>query len=305
MASSTVPVPRSAPAVDPAAASSAAPAPAPPALQAELAPPAELAQHAAAVLAAVREQAPLVHCMTNIVVSGFTANVLLAVGAAPAMVENAEEAADFARIADALLINLGTLSEEITRAMRMAANAAQGSGTPWVLDPVAVGALAPRTRLAVDLLTSKPAVVRGNPSEVLSLAGAAGAAGKGVESSVESAAALDTAQELARREETVVAVSGAVDYITDGTAVTEIRTGDPMMTRVTGVGCALGALVAACCAVEPSRLRAAAAATAVLTVAAEVAAERSAGPGSFAVELVDALYGLDAAVLDARLRAAS
>lgn len=88
-------------------------------------------------------------------------------------------------------------------------------------------------------------------------------------------------------------MSGAVDYLTDGTSVLEVHTGDPMMTRVTGVGCALGALVAACCAVEDSPLVAAGAATTILTVAAEVAVARSGGPGSFAVSLLDALYGLD------------
>ncbi|MDP9398859.1 MAG: hydroxyethylthiazole kinase, partial [Actinomycetota bacterium] len=136
----------------------------------------------AAILDRLRERTPLVHCMTNIVVAGFTANVLLAVGASPAMVENVDESADFAAVADALLINLGTLSQERVTAMRAAAAAASGAGTPWVLDPVAVGALAPRTRLAGDLLTHQPTVVRGNPSEVLSLAGIAGAAGRGVDS---------------------------------------------------------------------------------------------------------------------------
>lgn len=261
------------------------------------------ATDAAAVLDRLRERTPLVHCITNIVVAGFTANVLLAVGASPAMVENAEESADFAAVADALLINLGTLSQERVTAIRAAAAAAGRAGTPWVLDPVAVGALAPRTRLAGDLLTGPPTVVRGNPSEVLSLAGTAGAAARGVDSAADSAAALGTAVELARRSGSVVAVSGAVDYITDGAEVLEVRTGSPLMTKVTGVGCALGALVAACAAVEDSPLRAAAAATAVLTVAAEVAAERSEGPGSFAVALLDALAEVDAKTLEIHLGA--
>lgn len=261
------------------------------------------ATEVAAVLDRLRERTPLVHCMTNIVVAGFTANVLLAVGASPAMVENVDESADFAALADALLINLGTLSQERVTAMRAAAAAASGAGTPWVLDPVAVGALAPRTRLAGDLLASRPSVVRGNPSEVLSLAGIAGAAARGVDSAADSAAALETAADLARRSGSVVAVSGAVDYITDGTEVLEVRTGSPLMTKVTGVGCALGALVGACAAVESSPLHAAAAATTVLTVAAEVAAERSEGPGSFAVALLDALARVDAKTLENHLGA--
>jgi hydroxyethylthiazole kinase len=253
------------------------------------------------VLDELRRNGPLVHCMTNIVVAGFTANVLLAVGASPAMVENSEESAEFARICDALLVNLGTLSPDKVTAMRAAVAAAVQVGTPWVLDPVAVGALTYRTRLAAELLAGLPAVVRGNPSEILSLAGATGAAGRGVDSTVSSGDALVVATELARSAQTTVAVSGAVDYLTDGTTVLEVHTGHPVMTRVTGVGCALGALVAACCAVESSPLIASGAATTILTVAAEVAASTSSGPGSFAVGLLDALANLDAATLRAHV----
>ncbi len=254
------------------------------------------------VLTAVRERGPLVHCMTNIVVANFTANVLLAVGASPAMVENEEESAEFAGIADALLVNLGTLSGERSRAMQLAAAAAQAHGKPWVLDPVAVGAMTFRTALAADLLSHSPTVVRGNASEVLSLAGAAGA-GRGVDSTVGAEAAVGTARALAGRTGGVVAVSGVVDQVTDGERLLEVRTGHELMTRVTGVGCALGALVAACCAVEDDPLLAAVAATTVLTVAAEEAAAASHGPGSFAVALVDALDSLDGPVLEARTRA--
>jgi hydroxyethylthiazole kinase len=262
------------------------------------------AQDVADVLERVRQRAPLVMCLTNIVVTGFTANALLAAGASAAMVEEPDEAGELARAADGVLVNVGTVSERTAAAMRAAAHAAHAVGTPWVLDPVAVGPLTFRTRLATELLTKAPTVVRGNPSEVLSLAGATGSA-RGVDSALDSASALRPAVELARREGTTVAVSGAVDYITDGDAVVEVPTGDPLMTRVTGVGCVLGALVAACSAVEESPLVAASAATGVLTVAAEVAAARSPGPGSFAVALLDALHALDAETLDTHLAARS
>lgn len=255
------------------------------------------AEDAIRVLGELRTRGPLVHCMTNIVVAGFTANVLLAVGASPAMVENSEESAEFAQVADAVLVNLGTLSPDKVTAMRAAVAAAGRAGTPWVLDPVAVGALGYRTRFAAELVTGGPAVVRGNASEILSLAGAAGSQGRGVDSTTTSGEALERAAGLARRAGTTVAVSGAVDYLSDGTTVLEVHSGHAMMTRVTGVGCALGALVAACCAVESSPLVAAGAATTILTVAAEVAVTTSHGPGSFAVSLLDALYGLDAQAL--------
>jgi len=254
-----------------------------------------------ATRSAIQIGAPLVHCITNIVVAGFTANVLLAVGASPAMIENDHEAAEFAAMAEALLVNLGTLSDERARACRAAAQSAQAVGTPWVLDPVAVGPLAYRTALATELLSFSPTVIRGNASEVLSLAGAAGA-GRGVDSTASAEAALPTARELARRTGAVVAVSGKVDYITDGETVVEVRTGHPLMTQVTGVGCALGALVAAACAVEDSALAAAVSATSLLTVAAERAAAASSGPGSFAVALIDQLAGLDGATLAAGVR---
>ena len=255
------------------------------------------AEDAIRVLDELRARGPLVHCMTNIVVAGFTANVLLAVGASPAMVESSEESAEFAQVADAVLVNLGTLSPDRVTAMRAAVAAAARAGTAWVLDPVAVGALTYRTRFAAELVAGGPAVIRGNASEILSLAGATDSAGRGVDSTAGSAAALDRAAGLARRVGTTVAVSGAVDYLTDGEAVLEVHSGHEMMTKVTGVGCALGALVAACCAVEDSPLVAAGAATTILTVAAEVAVANSDGPGSFSVSLLDALYGLDAATL--------
>ena len=252
------------------------------------------------VLDAVRERVPLVHCITNVVVTNVTANGLLAVGASPAMVENAEESADFARIADGLLINLGTLSRERAEAMPLAAAAAQDAGKPWVLDPVAVGALAFRTTLAAELLEHRPAVVRGNASEVLALAGASGA-GRGVDSTASSESAVDAARELARRTGGAVAVSGEVDQVTDGDTLVRVSNGSPLLTRVTGAGCLLGALVAACAGTGASPLDAAVAATGILTVAADVAAETSTAPGSFAVGLVDALFTLEGPALAERL----
>ena len=255
------------------------------------------ADEAIRVLDALRSANPLVHCMTNIVVAGFTANVLLAIGASPAMVENVEESAEFAKIASGLLINLGSLSADKVAAMRLAATTAHASGTPWVLDPVAVGVLAYRTGFSASLLLESPTIIRGNASEILSLAGVANSAGRGVDSTADSKSALPDASEFARQQKTVVAVSGAIDYITDGRQTIEVRTGDPIMTRVTGMGCALGALMAACAAVEPSPIIAASAGTSILTVAAEIAVKESNGSGSFVVNLLDALYRLDASAI--------
>jgi hydroxyethylthiazole kinase len=239
--------------------------------------------------------APLVHCLTNIVVAGFTANVLLAVGASPAMVENARESSEFAAIAGAVLVNLGTLSAERDEAMVAAASSASHHAVPWVLDPVAVGALAHRTRLAAELVALRPTIVRGNASEVMSLAGAAGAGGRGVDSTAGSEQAVVAARDLARASGAVVAVSGAVDYVTDGRSTVAIPGGDPLLSRVTGTGCALGALMAALCACGRPPLEAAGAASALLGEAGSRAAAGSPGPGSFAVRLIDELAALAAA----------
>ncbi|MHB1614563.1 MAG: hydroxyethylthiazole kinase [Actinomycetes bacterium] len=239
----------------------------------------------------LRERAPLVQCLTNIVVAQWTANTLLALGAAPAMVDNPHEAADFATVAGGVLVNLGTPYDDTTAAMRDAVRAAGRSGTPWVLDPVAAGALAWRTGLAHELLgIATPAIVRGNASEVIALAGGPG--GRGVESVDTPEAAVTAAATLATTHATVVAVSGPVDHLTDGQRWVRIGNGHRWLTQVTGVGCALGAMMAGFVAVVSDPLVAAASATAVLTVAADAAARHARGPGSFAVELLDQLAAL-------------
>jgi hydroxyethylthiazole kinase len=176
--------------------------------------------------------------------------------------------------------------------MVAAVGGAAGAGTPWVLDPVAAGALPWRTEIAFSLLESaSPAVIRGNASEIGALAGGAG--GRGVDSIDSPESALPAAIDLAKLHGTVVAVSGPVDHLTDGERVVRVGNGHPWMTQVTGVGCALGALMAAFAGVVADPLVAAAAATATLTVAAEDAARSTRGPGSFAVALLDELAALD------------
>lgn len=259
----------------------------------------------AELLTRVRQVPPLTHCITNAVVTGFTANVLLAVGASPAMVDIVGEAGVFARIASGLLINLGTPSPEQRAAGLEAAAGANEAATPWVLDPVAVGALPVRTALAADLVGMRPTAVRGNASEILALAGA-GAGGRGVDALDDPDAALGAARSLASRFGAVVAVSGPVDLITDGTRVIRIANGDPLLTRVTGGGCALGALMAAFLGAardhDADALEAVSAATLVYTLAAEHAARVADGPGSFAVGLLDALAGIDPADVTAEAR---
>ncbi|WP_314426768.1 hydroxyethylthiazole kinase [uncultured Microbacterium sp.] len=250
---------------------------------------------AADLLSALRAAPPLTHCITNTVVTGFTANILLAIGAAPAMVDIVDEAGLFAAVASGVLINLGTPTPEQRAASVEAADGAVAAGTPWVLDPVAIGSLPVRTALAHDLVASRPTAIRGNASEILALAGLA-AGGRGVDATDTTDAASEAAFALAARHGSVVAVSGPVDLITDGRRVVRIANGHELLTRVTGGGCALGAVMAAFLGAARSTgtdpLTAVASASLVYTIAAERAAARASGPGSFAVELLDALASL-------------
>lgn len=249
--------------------------------------------------ARVKSLSPLVHCLTNDVVTNFTANVLLAIGAAPAMVTAREEVAEFAPMANALSVNLGTLDVPQSQAIRAAIDAANIAHTPWVLDPVAVGPLRFRTEFALDLLALNPAVIRGNASEIIRLSGGASSS-RGVDSTAQTESAVDAAQLLALKTGAIVAVTGATDYVTDGRRTVVLSNGAVLMTRVTGVGCALSATVAAFIgSVEKDQWwEATTAAVAYSSIAGELAARDAALPGSFAVAYLDRLASLDETTFD-------
>ncbi len=252
----------------------------------------------AAHLARVRQRAPLVHNITNLVAMNSMANVLLAIGASPAMVHAREEAAEFAAIADALTLNIGTLSPHWVEAMDEAAEAARLTGKPWVLDPVAVGATAYRRTTAARLLERLPTVVRGNASEIIALE-AGGPGGRGVDSSDPAEAAEQAATRLARRVGCVVAVTGEVDLVTDGRRLARVRGGHPLMPRVTTLGCALTGVVAAFLVGAEDPFEATVAALACYGAAGRGAGQGARGPGSFAVAFLDALHTLEGDALDA------
>ena len=255
-----------------------------------------LLQSSSNLLATMRAHTPLVHCITNHVVTNFTANVLLAVGAAPAMIHDPEEAGQFAGVADALLVNVGTLEREQAEAIRAAIAAANAASRPWILDPVAVGALTFRTTVAADAARQRPALIRGNASEIMALAGV-GAGGRGVDSTQGVDAAESAARQLASETGAAVLVTGEVDLAVapDGARVARIANGTPLLTRVTGVGCSQGALCAAlCAAAQGDAFLAAVAAALVMGIAGEMAERVSRRPGSFQIALLDALDEIDA-----------
>ena len=258
-------------------------------------------------LQAVRRQAPLVHNITNFVVMNYSANALLAVGASPVMAHAKQEVKDMVGIAQALVLNIGTLEPDWVEAMLLALQAARTRGVPVVLDPVGAGATPYRNAAIAELLRSgAPSVVRGNGSEVMSVAGLA-AATKGVDSAASSGEALDAARALARDLRAVVCISGADDHVVDAEGRwATLSNGHPWMTKVTGVGCSASALVGAFAAVQADRWQATVAAMAVLGVVGELAAERTqaagAGVGRLQIELLDGLQLLDEAAFTARLK---
>ncbi|MCX5495464.1 hydroxyethylthiazole kinase [Kaistia dalseonensis] len=254
---------------------------------------------AAKALDDMRAARPLVQNITNYVAMTISANVLLAVGASPAMVHAVDEVEDFVAISSALVINIGTLSAPWVEGMRRAATQAVALGKPWVLDPVGCGATKFRTDLAVELSRLKPAIIRGNASEIMSLAGAAGAGGKGVDSTAASDAAIEAGKALSLATGAVVAITGETDYVTDGAIVVAIEGGDMLMPLSTALGCALSATVGAFAAVRPP-LEAAVYALAVYAAAGAEASTHVAGPGHLPAELCDALYAVDAAMLERR-----
>jgi hydroxyethylthiazole kinase len=259
------------------------------------------------LLTRLRASRPLVQAVTNFVSMDIAANALLAIGASPAMIHAPEEVEEFVALASALVVNIGTLSKSFLTGMIAAAAAADRIGRPWVLDPVGAGATRFRDEAILQLLSHRPAAIRGNASEIISVARIAGlhhdlATPKGVDSAHETDAARASAIALARRFNCTVGATGAVDLVTDGERLVLLRNGSPMMAQVTAVGCALSAIVAAFLALTPDRYAATASAVAIYGVVGEMASERAAGPGSFRVAFIDGLDAVNEDDIRRRLR---
>jgi len=257
-----------------------------------------------ALLASVRSVRPLVHNIANYVSMDVAANALLAIGASPAMVHAREEVAEFLGLSNALVVNIGTLSTPWIEAMIIAAETAARQGKPWVLDPVGAGATKLRNDAVKSLLPHRPAIIRGNASEIMAVAGGAGAVPKGVDSANTTEEALAFALSLAKHESCIVVATGAIDIVTDGARVMKLANGSPLMTKVTALGCALSAITGAFAAVAGDRFDAAVAAVAVYGIAGEMAAEKAVHPGSYRVALIDALDALGTQDINTRLRLA-
>ena len=251
---------------------------------------ADLVRQAAAALDSLRESNPLVHCIANHVTAADTANMLLAAGASPIMADDPAECAEVTALAQALSLNLGTPSPAKLKAMQLCAEEAAARGIPVVLDPVGAGLTRLRREFCAEL--RRVSAVRGNLSEIAYLAGLGGGE-RGVDS-LSAADPAETARTAACRLGCVCAVTGAADFISDGTRTVSINGGSPLMRRITGAGCMTSALCAAFAA-ECGAFVGALAGAAFMKICAELAEERfTARLGGFHAALFDAAGSLTA-----------
>jgi len=251
---------------------------------------------------AIKKNSPLVHNITNYVVMEHTANSLLAIGASPVMAHAIEEASDMAMLANSLVLNIGTLSPSWIQGMRLALKAANAKGIPVVFDPVGVGATPYRTETAHSILSQgSVTAIRGNASEILSLNGNQ-ALTKGVDSDLNASEYQGQAKELALNKECIVWMSGKMDVITDGLSSIFVNNGHPLMSRVTGMGCAATAITGAFLAVNMSKLLGCAHAAILMGIAGEIASDKCHGPGSFKLAFIDTLYTISLHEIEKRMR---
>ena len=256
----------------------------------------------------VRKHVPLVHNITNYVTVNDVANVLLACGGSPIMSDEPEDVEDITTICSALNINIGTLNQRSIEAMFAAGRRAQQLGHILVLDPVGAGASKLRTETAVKLMEELQFdVIRGNISEIKTLALGSGTT-KGVDADVADAvteqnlsAGVQFAKDFAKKTGCVVAITGAIDLVSDGETCYVIRNGRKEMGLITGTGCQLSGLVAAFAAAHPDKLEAAAAAVACMGLAGEIAwsrMEEGDGNSTYRNRIIDAIYNMDSETLE-------
>lgn len=244
------------------------------------------------IIKKVRESAPLIQNITNYVVMNNTANALLSAGASPIMSHAYEEIFEMTNICNALVINIGTLDKNWNESMISAARSANEHNKPWILDPVGMGASILRNESVRNLILLRPHVIRGNASEILSLAYHEMNT-KGVDSSNTSDEAIHAAIIISKKHQTTVCVSGETDYIVQEDRIISLNNGHSMMKFVTGLGCSSTALIGACLAVEKDSFLAAAAGVSLLSIAGELAQKYSKGPGSLQTNILDELYNIN------------
>lgn len=244
------------------------------------------------LLTQVREKSPLVQNITNFVVMNNTANALLALGASPIMVHAEEELEEVLSFCNSLVINIGTLSKPWADNMILAAQIANKLGKPWVLDPVGAGISSLRNETLQALMLLKPTVIRGNASEIIALQNFNRKSVKGVDSTHSSSYALEAGKLLQKETGSIICISGATDYVISENEITEIKNGTSVMTKVTGMGCTASAITGAFIGLAKHPYQEAVAGVAITSLAGELAAKISKGPGSLQLNFYDILFNL-------------
>lgn len=249
-------------------------------------------------MAKVRSSVPLVHHITNYVTVNDCANICICAGGSPVMTDG-PDTAEMVGISSSTVLNIGTLNPRTVDSMAVAADAARGR-IPIVLDPVGAGATTYRTETARMLMSRHPDVIKGNAGEIGVLSGAGGDV-RGVDSAGSDDAA-DATVELARKAGCVVASTGKVDYVSDGSVLLELSNGSDMLGMVSGTGCMVSSVVGCYVGACGADVMSVAAAITAFNVASERAAGDSRGPGTFKPVLMDALHSLNGEDLDSSVR---
>ncbi len=243
----------------------------------------------------LKEQNPLVHNITNIVVANYVANGLLSIGASPIMSNTPEEMDEIVSISQALVINIGTLNEEQIDAMILAGQSANKHNIPVVLDPVGVGATKYRQEVVKKLISKiNFTAIRGNAGEIATL-GEVSWNAKGVDAGNGEGDLSQIAKIVAKKYDCIVAISGEIDYISDGKRVAKIENGTPLFPKITGSGCLLGAIIGAFLSLDDDNFTLCVSACASYAIAGELAAKnlKDYQIGQFFVSLLDNLALLD------------
>ena len=254
--------------------------------------------NASGVLEKVRAQKPVIHHLTNWVTIYDCANIVKVFGASPVMAHAKEEVADMASVASALVLNIGTLTPDFVEAMKLAAIAANRKGIPVVFDVCGAGATKLRDDSCFEILSSaKVDIIKGNASEIARISGE-NVKTKGVDAAAVEKDLQEVATGLAERRRCTVVITGKEDIVADESRVALVKNGHPMMADIVGTGCMAASVIGTFAAVEKDLVSASASGLACYEIAAEIAARKARGPGTFKECLYDSVYGLDSETIN-------
>ncbi len=242
------------------------------------------------MMSKVRVAKPLVHHITNYVTVNDCANICICAGGSPVMTDEYEDLRDMVKLASAVVINIGTLNSRTVASMVAAGETANAEGKPVILDPVGVGATPYRNHVARILFDNvRFSVIKGNAGEIGILAGVGGQV-RGVDSV--SGGDGTAARELAKISGAIVGMTGETDYVSNGERTLALSNGHSLMDRVSGTGCMASSVVGCYVGACGASLESVASGISAFTIAGELAAKKSSGPGTFKANLFDSLYGL-------------